>query len=87
MEEVLPETYVDGAHNEDGIRAFLETVAGDGHTGSRALLFSVVKDKDYESMVGELVGSGLFDRIFIAHMQTGRALIGEIKELLRDDKF
>ena len=135
MEEVLPETYVDGAHNEDGIRAFLETVAGDGHTGSRALLFSVVKDKDYESMVGELVGSGLFDRIFIAHMQTGRALmldaldelfrkyprcvyqrydsvetafrellrsrmpgeriyvagslylVGEIKELLRDDKF
>ena len=32
MEEVLPEVYVDGAHNEDGIRAFLETVAQDGLT-------------------------------------------------------
>ena len=32
MEEVLPEVYVDGAHNEDGIRAFLETVAQDGMT-------------------------------------------------------
>ncbi|MCH5337265.1 MAG: bifunctional folylpolyglutamate synthase/dihydrofolate synthase [Acetatifactor sp.] len=32
MEEVLPEVYVDGAHNEDGIRAFLETVAKDGMT-------------------------------------------------------
>lgn len=74
MEEVLPEVYVDGAHNEDGIRAFLETVAGDGHTGPRALLFSVVKDKDYESMARKLVGSGLFERVAAAHMQTGRAV-------------
>lgn len=135
MEEVLPEVYVDGAHNEDGIRAFLETVAGDGHAGPRALLFSAVRDKDYGRMVEELVKSGLFDRVFVAHMQTGRAvsletlrklldqyprcryqlydnvsmafhellhsrrqgeriyiagslyLAGEIKELLRDDKF
>lgn len=74
MEEVLPEVYVDGAHNEDGIRVFLETVAGDGHAGPRALLFSVVKDKDYESMAEELVGSGLFDRVAAARMQTGRAV-------------
>lgn len=135
MEEVLPEVYVDGAHNEDGIRAFLETVGGDGHTGSRSLLFSAVKDKDCGRMVEELVQSGLFDRVFVAHMQTGRGvsieafrelferypgcscrmydnvstafrellhsrgqeervyiagslyLAGEIKELLRDDKF
>lgn len=135
MEEVLPEVYLDGAHNEDGIRAFLETVAGDGHTGPRALLFGVVKDKDCGRMVEELAESGLFERIFAAHMQTGRAvpveilgelfdrypgcgyrlygsvseafrellhsrrqderiyiagslyLAGEIKELLRDDKF
>ncbi len=77
MEEVLPEVYVDGAHNEDGIRAFLEAVAGDGHAGPRALLFSVVKDKDYESMAEELVGSGLFDRVAAARMQTGRALSPE----------
>ena len=74
MEEVLPEVYVDGAHNEDGIRAFLETVQKDGHEGARSLLFSVVKDKDYEQMAEELVGSGLFDRFAIAHMQTGRAV-------------
>lgn len=74
MEEVLPEVYVDGAHNEDGIRAFLETVQKDGHEGARSLLFSVVKDKNYEQMAEELVGSGLFDRFAIAHMQTGRAV-------------
>ena len=74
MEEVLPEVYVDGAHNEDGIRAFLESVSADGVRGSRSLLFGVVKDKDYESMVEELVKAGLFSEIAIAHMQTGRAL-------------
>lgn len=74
MEEVLPEVYVDGAHNEDGIRAFLETVEADGHEGPRVLLFSVVKDKDYERMAEELVKSGLFRRALIAHMQSGRGL-------------
>lgn len=77
MEEVLPEVYVDGAHNEDGVRAFLETVAKDGHAGPRALLFGVVKDKDYGRMAEELAGSGLFERIFAAHMRTGRAVSTE----------
>lgn len=82
MEEVLPEVYVDGAHNEDGIRAFLETVAGDGCQGGRSLLFGVVKDKDYERMAQRLTESGLFDRIAAAPMGTGRTLSGEkLKEL------
>lgn len=74
MEEVLPEVYVDGAHNEDGIRAFLETVAADGHDGARSLLFSVVKDKDYRQMAERLEGSGLFGRVAVAHMHGYRAL-------------
>lgn len=84
MEEVLPEVYVDGAHNEDGIRAFLETVAADGWQGRRSLLFSVVRDKDYEHMVKRLTGSGLFCRIAAAHMGNARALAGEkLEELTR----
>ena len=47
MEEVLPGVYLDGAHNEDGIEAFLETVEKDGCKGNRFLLFSVVSDKRY----------------------------------------
>lgn len=77
MEEVLPEVYVDGAHNEDGIRAFLETVGADGHEGMRTLLFSAVKDKDYRHMAEKLQGSGLFGRVAAAHMQGCRALDGE----------
>lgn len=79
MEEVLPEVYVDGAHNEDGIRAFLETVAGDGHPGRRSLLFGVVRDKDYGRMVQEVVRSGLFQRICLTRMHSSRAL--EVEEL------
>lgn len=74
MEEVLPEVYVDGAHNEDGIRAFLETVGRDGHMGARTLLFGVVSDKDFETMIGQLAGSGLFSKVVVAHMQTGRGV-------------
>lgn len=88
MEEILPEVYVDGAHNEDGIRAFLESVREDGlqdgsdRAGTRSLLFSVVSDKDYAPMIRRVVESGLFERIAIAHMSTGRAATLEnIKQL------
>lgn len=73
MEEVLPDVYVDGAHNEDGIRAFLDTVREDGFEGVRTLLFSVVSDKDYEHMIEMLARANLFEQIAIAHMNTGRA--------------
>ena len=86
MEEVLPGVYVDGAHNEDGIRAFLETVKQDGYDREhRTLLFSVVSDKDYRKMIKNIVTSGLFSKIAVAHMQTGRATnLHEIFALFED---
>ena len=82
MEEVLTDVYVDGAHNEDGLRAFLEAVASDGHVGRRSLLFGVVKEKDYERMAEELVRAHLFDRIALTHMQTSRAVsVEKLKSL------
>ena len=81
MEEILPEVYVDGAHNEDGIRAFLETVAVDGHAGARTLLFGVMKDKDYGSMIKKLAQSGLFGRIAVTGMHSSRGMTaGELEE-------
>ncbi|MBQ7919388.1 MAG: bifunctional folylpolyglutamate synthase/dihydrofolate synthase [Lachnospiraceae bacterium] len=82
MEEVLPDTFVDGAHNEDGIRAFLETVAQDGHRGKRTLLFSVVADKDYRKMIGAIGRSGLFDKLVVARLNTSRAASFEDLEVL-----
>ena len=73
MEEVRKEFYVDGAHNEDGIRAFIQTVSEDGFTGCRHLFCSVVKDKEYLSMIKKLAGSGLFHKITVAQLESGRA--------------
>ncbi|MBQ2804056.1 MAG: bifunctional folylpolyglutamate synthase/dihydrofolate synthase, partial [Lachnospiraceae bacterium] len=73
MEEVAPEIYVDGAHNADGIRAFLETVQRDGYEGRRKLVFSVVSDKDYSTMLESIAESGLFDRIWLAQLDSYRA--------------
>lgn len=80
MEEVLPEVFVDGAHNEDGVRAFLESVAQDGFGGSRHLLFAVVADKDYIAMLRRIVESGLFERLSIARLDNKRAALPECLE-------
>ena len=83
MEEVLPEVYVDGAHNDDGIRAFLDTVAEDGHTTGRRLLFGVAADKDCRHMIQRVIESGLFDHIAFTHMRTARSLsMEEFRDLL-----
>ncbi len=79
MEEILPDVYVDGAHNEDGIRAFLDTVGMDGREGERTLLFSAVGDKDLVPMVEKIIQTGYFSKIAIAHMKTARA--AELLEL------
>ena len=91
MEEVLPEVYVDGAHNDDGIRAFLDTVKEDGCTGGRRLLFGVAADKDCRHMIQRVITSGLFNRIAFTHMRTARsASLEELRELLTaypEDRF
>jgi len=80
MEEILPSVYVDGAHNIDGISAFLETVRLQPCMGKRKLLFSVVRDKQYRIMIRELAMSGLFDEIGVVALTSARALPLEMLE-------
>ena len=51
METVLPGVVVDGAHNRDGIRRFVETASFFAKTSKITLLFSAVADKEYEKMI------------------------------------
>jgi len=74
MEEVLPGVYFDGAHNEDGIAALLETVKQDGCKGRRYLLFSVVEDKRYKEMTEAICESGVFNEIITVQMDNKRGL-------------
>ena len=73
MEEMAKDVFVDGAHNEDGVRAFLESVASDGFTGERILLFSAVKDKKFDKMLGEIIASRLFGKLSLTPIHSGRA--------------
>jgi len=85
MEEILPDVFVDGAHNEDGIRAFLQTVEQDGCKGKRMLLFGVVQDKEFVAMADSLVDSGLFSHIAVARLQSARtASLESLEEIFRN---
>ena len=82
MEEVLPDVYIDGGHNQDGIRAFLQTVGArkqiTGAAESKTiLLFSVVKDKAYKEMIPMIVESGYFDEIIITSIPGMRCVSAE----------
>ena len=77
MEEILPGVFIDGAHNQDGIDAFVETVKKDECQGKRWLLFSAVADKEYENMRKTLVESGLFARVYAAPLKISRGITKE----------
>lgn len=51
MEEIRPGVYIDGAHNEDGIQAFIDSVNSDAEQKNAILLFSAVNDKKYDKMI------------------------------------
>ncbi len=74
MEEILPSVYLDGAHNIDGTKAFLETVRRHPCQGKRKLLYSVVRDKKYQETVEAIALSGLFDVIGVVELADKRAL-------------
>ncbi len=67
MQQVLPEVYLDGAHNPAGIAAFLESVKA--LSGADAcpplLLFSMVKDKDVVACVEELCRGIAWEAIMV----------------------
>lgn len=84
MEEVLPSVYVDGAHNIDGIHAFLETVGVRPCAGNRILLYSSVRDKQYREAAAALAQAGYFKRICPVQMQGDRALpLDELTDAFR----
>lgn len=81
MEQVLPGVILDGAHNEDGICGFLETVRNLGKRGKRVLLFSAVQDKQVDRMIEDICISNLFDVFVLTQLSDNRGLpIQKLKE-------
>ena len=77
MEEVLPGVYLDGAHNEPGIRALLDSIKERPKKGKRSLLFAVIRDKAYPEMIREICENGSFDSIIVTQLAGARAADGE----------
>ena len=77
MEEIEPGIYLEGAHNLDGIEAFLQGSSFKAEEKS-ILLFSVVKEKNYEKMIEKIAKSRKFSLICVAEIQGNRGLSASI---------
>lgn len=75
MEEVLPDVYVDGAHNISAVEGFTKSIPKDGT--ENIILFSAVKDKEYEKMA-EALCTGIDAEFYVVtHIDDSRGLAAD----------
>ncbi len=87
MEEVRPGIYVDGAHNIDGITAFLESIKNMNCSGRKLMLFGIVSDKQYKEIVRSILEAREFEQIYVAVLETSRSLsVSDLKGAFEDAK-
>ena len=72
METILPGVIADGAHNEDGIARFVETVRYFQDQCPITLLFTTVSDKDYSDMIREICTGLHFANVVTTEIQGSR---------------
>ncbi len=79
MQQVREDVWFDGAHNPDGIRAFLTAAKSlcKGDSQKPLLLFSMVRDKDYHQAVKELLGRMEWEEICVTGIPSERGLTAE----------
>lgn len=81
MEALSDNIYIDGAHNPDGIRKFIETAnAVSGGYEHTYLLFGAVCEKDHDRMIEEICTMGKFDGFILAPLNNYRALSLDVME-------
>ncbi len=88
MQQIMPEVFFDGAHNPDGIRAFL--AAADLLTREDEekplLLFSMVRDKDYRQAIHEILKKGSWEEICVTGIPSERGLTAnELRAVLEEE--
>ncbi|MBQ2801190.1 MAG: bifunctional folylpolyglutamate synthase/dihydrofolate synthase [Lachnospiraceae bacterium] len=77
MEQAIEDIYFDGAHNEDGIRAFLETAKELTKNRECVLLFGAVKEKNYEEMIKEIATTLKAEVTVVTTLDTPRSMEAE----------
>ncbi|MCI6422284.1 MAG: bifunctional folylpolyglutamate synthase/dihydrofolate synthase [Blautia sp.] len=86
METVLPGVIVDGAHNEDGIARFVETVRYFQDDYSITLLFATVSDKEFGDMIRKICSGLHFTNVIVTEIWGSRKQSSEeLAELFREN--
>ncbi|MDE6619218.1 MAG: bifunctional folylpolyglutamate synthase/dihydrofolate synthase [Lachnospiraceae bacterium] len=88
MEEIRPGVFIDGAHNEDGIAAFVRSLKmspdfSDQEDRKRCvLIFSAVRDKQYDKMIEMLCGLSMVTAFVITRIPGDRgANLAALREI------
>ena len=86
METILPGVIVDGAHNEDGVRRFVETAERFQDEYPLTLLFSAVNDKDYQDMIHTICQKIKFRKVVTTEVGGYREVpSAELAEIFQKD--
>lgn len=72
METVLPGVIFDGAHNDSGVEEFVKTARKFQKDTRVTLLFSCVKEKDYEGMIRTICENIDFDSAVVTEVESDR---------------
>lgn len=81
METVLPGVILDGAHNDSGVEEFVKTARRFQKDTKVTILFSCVKEKDYEGMIRTVCENIHFESAVITEIESDRCV--PVEELAR----
>ena len=85
MESLYPNVIIDGAHNEDAIDMFNETVHDLYSDKKIEILFAVCEDKDYEPMIKKLCDGISISKVYVTKVDSYRtASPDHVAELFRN---
>lgn len=74
METVLPGVILDGAHNDSGVEEFVKTAQKFQENTKVTMLFSCVKEKDYEGMIRTICEHIAFDSVVVTQIESYRCV-------------
>lgn len=89
MQWLADNVVIDGAHNEDAIARFIESVNTIVKNSDKfekvSLLFAVSSDKDYESMITELCNNLPIEDIYVSEINSDRkTAIDQVMKLFKE---
>lgn len=74
METILPGVILDGAHNDSGVEEFVKTARRFQKDGKVTLLFSCVKEKDYEGMIRTICENLELSGVVVTQIESDRLI-------------